>query len=81
MHRASNDRLATFLNSITSHLADRPSSYDHQVFKHVAKVASRIQAQMKPPMADHLDSFCIIAFLDSFKRTCDNNRIHGGATL
>lgn len=62
-------------------LAERSTSYDEQVSKHVAKRASRPQNQMKSQLFDQMDLISIIGFLQAFKIACDNNEAHKGATM
>lgn len=61
--------------------ADQSTDYDREVAKHVAKVASRIQLEVKPQTFDGILPLSIIGLLHTFEMTFDQNGAPQGAVI
>lgn len=74
--RSVNDCFTEALQYRKHFLADNSSCYDDEVARCVARLAKRLQVQIKSQTLESFDPISVICFLSNFKLVCDTNRVH-----
>lgn len=62
-------------------LADQSQHYDDDLARHIAKMAKRLEVQLKLQMFDGSNPITILSFLLAFQMACDTNITHAGVSM